>query len=147
MMHSELYTAVQEGRKINLLVLDNGGWGCIENLQKSQGTPTFGTVFRSRNAATGLLDGAPAPVDFAANAESYGAKGYRVSSEAELIAALEDSRHETRPCVFDIKVVPGTMTGGYGVWWRVGVAEVSTSPDVAAAYEEMQKQIGKARKY
>ena len=147
MMHSELYTAVQEGRKINLLVLDNGGWGCIENLQKSQGTPTFGTVFRSRNAATGRLDGPQAPVDFAANAESYGAKGYRVSTEAELSAALEDSRKETRPCVFDIKVAPGTMTGGYGVWWRVGVAEVSTSPAVAAAYEEMQKQIGKARKY
>lgn len=147
MLHSELMTAVQEGLKVNICVFDNSGWGCIENLQNSQGTPTFGTAFRSRNPETGFLDGPAVPVDFAKNAESYGAVGYRVTTEAELLAALEDSRQQTRPCVFDIKVAPGTMTHGYHAWWRVGVAEVSTSESVARAYEEMQQNIRKARPY
>ena len=49
MGHSELYTALQEGLKINVCLFDNMGWGCIENLQNNQGTDTFGTVFRARN--------------------------------------------------------------------------------------------------
>ena len=44
MGHSELYTALQEGLKINVCLFDNMGWGCIENLQNNQGTDTFGTV-------------------------------------------------------------------------------------------------------
>jgi 3D-(3,5/4)-trihydroxycyclohexane-1,2-dione acylhydrolase (decyclizing) len=74
LMHSELYTAVQEGLKINILVIDNSGWGCIENLQNNNGTPTFGTVFKARNPATGQLDGPNVVVDFAKNGESYGAR-------------------------------------------------------------------------
>jgi len=147
MLHSELLTAVQEGFKLNICVFDNNGWGCIENLQHSQGTPTFGTVFKARNPQTRQLDGAPLAIDFARNGESYGCKGYSINSESGLIAALADSRRQTGPCVFDIKVMPGTMTHGYGSWWRVGVAEVSTSETVTAAYEEMKKNIALARAY
>ena len=43
--------------------------------------------------------------------------------------------------LFDIKVLPKTMTPGFESWWRVGVAEVSKSETVAAAYEDMQKHI------
>jgi 3D-(3,5/4)-trihydroxycyclohexane-1,2-dione acylhydrolase (decyclizing) len=57
MLHSELYTAIQEGLKINVMIFDNSGWGCIENLQNNQGTKTFGTVFKARNPESGLLDG------------------------------------------------------------------------------------------
>ncbi len=147
MLHSELYTAVQEGLKINILVIDNSGWGCIENLQNNNGTPTFGTVFKARNPATGQLDGPNVVVDFAKNGESYGAKGYRVTNESELLAALADAKNETRPCVFDVKVAPGTMTGGYGGWWRVGVAEVSTRPTVQKAYAEHLEELKKVRQY
>ncbi|NCB00483.1 MAG: 3D-(3,5/4)-trihydroxycyclohexane-1,2-dione acylhydrolase (decyclizing), partial [Clostridia bacterium] len=147
LMHSELYTAVQEGLKINILVVDNSGWGCIENLQNNNGTPTFGTVFKARNPATGQLDGPNVVVDFAKNGESYGAKGYNISTEAELLAALEDSKKENRPCVFDIKVAPGTMTDGYGGWWRVGVAEVSTRPSVQKAYADHVEELKKVRQY
>lgn len=147
MLHSELFTAIQEKMKINLLLFDNAGWGCIENLQNSQGTPTFGTVFQARNEHSGLLDGSPLPIDFAANARSYGAVGYTVRSEEELLFALEDARRQVKPCLFDIKVLPGTMTGGYESWWRVGVAEVSESTEVRQAYEAMQKEIDRARQY
>ena len=147
MLHSELYTAVMEGAKINVMLFDNSGWGCIENLQNNQGTDTFGTRFLARNPLTGMLDGAIVPIDFAAIAEGYGCKAYRVTNVAELRDAIKDSKEQTVPCLFDIKVVHGSMSGGYDAWWRVGVAEVSTSETVQAAYEDMQANIEKARLY
>lgn len=147
MGHSELYTAVQEGLKINVCLFDNLGWGCIENLQNNQGTDTFGTVFRARNPKTGMLDGAEIVVDFAKIAEGYGAKGYSIHNSAELRAALEDAKKRTEPVLFDIKVLPKTMTPGFESWWRVGVAEVSKSESVRAAYDDMQKNIKKTFDY
>ena len=147
MGHSELYTSLQEGMKINVCVFDNLGWGCIENLQNNQGTDTFGTVFRARNPETGMLDGADMTVDFAKIAEGYGAKGYSIHNSAELRAALEDAKKQTKSVVFDIKVLPKTMTPGFESWWRVGVAEVSKSETVAAAYEDMQENIAKTFDY
>ena len=147
MGHSELYTAVQEGLKINVCLFDNLGWGCIENLQNNQGTDTFGTVFRARNSKTGMLDGAEIAVDFAKIAEGYGAKGYSIHNSAELRAALEDAKKQTVPVLFDIKVLPKTMTPGFESWWRVGVAEVSKSESVRAAYDDMQKNIKKTFDY
>ncbi len=147
MGHSELYTAVQEGLKINVCLFDNLGWGCIENLQNNQGTDTFGTVFRARNPKTGMLDGVEIAVDFAKIAEGYGAKGYSIHNSAELRAALEDAKKRTEPVLFDIKVLPKTMTPGFESWWRVGVAEVSKSESVRAAYDDMQKNIKKTFDY
>lgn len=147
MLHSELYTAVMEGAKINVMVFDNSGWGCIENLQNSQGTDTFGTRFQARNPDTGMLDGAIVPIDFALIAEGYGCKAYRIDNVKDLREALEDSKSQTVPCVFDIKVAHGSMSGNYDAWWRVGVAEVSTSETVAEAYREMKENIDKARQY
>lgn len=147
MGHSELYTALQENLKINVCVFDNLGWGCIENLQNNQGTDTFGTVFRARNPETGMLDGEDMTVDFAKIAEGYGAKGYTCRTSDELRAALEDAKKQTKSVVFDIKVLPKTMTPGFESWWRVGVAEVSKSETVAAAYKDMQENIAKTFDY
>lgn len=147
MLHSELYTAVQENKKINVMLFDNSGWGCIENLQNNQGTDTFGTRFTRRNTETGLLDGEVIMTDYAKIAEGYGCKAYRVTTEEELRAALEDSKKQTIPTLFDIKVAHKSMTDGYDSWWRVGVAEVSESETVQAAYEDMKANIAKARLY
>lgn len=141
MGHSELYTSLQEGLKINVCLFDNLGWGCIENLQNNQGTDTFGTVFRARNPETGLLDGGEIPVDFAKIAEGYGAKAYTIRTSDELRAALIDAKKQKCSVLFDIKVLPQTMTPGFESWWRVGVAEVSKSERVAAAYADMQAHI------
>lgn len=145
MLHSELYTAVQEKAKINVMLFDNSGWGCIENLQNNQGTETFGTRF-TRRTDTGL-DGEVIVTDYAKIAEGYGCKAYRVANEEELYAALEDSKKQTVPCLFDIKVAHKSMSDGYDSWWRVGVAEVSTSATVQKAYEDMKENIEKARLY
>ncbi len=147
MLHSELYTAVQENLKINVMLFDNIGWGCIENLQNNQGTDTFGTRFCARNPETDLLDGELLNIDFAKIAEGYGCKGYRVTNVAELKAALEDSLKQTKPCLFDIKVAHKSMSDGYDAWWRVGVASVSESARVQAAYEDMVSHVREARLY
>ena len=146
MLHSELYTAVQEKAKINVMLFDNEGWGCIENLQNNQGTDTFGTRF-TRRTESGFLDGDVIMTDYAKIAEGYGCKSYRVTNEDELKAALEDSKNYDIPVLFDIKVAHKSMSDGYDSWWRVGVAEVSTSETVQKAYEEMQAEIKKARLY
>lgn len=147
MGHSELHTAVQEGLKIYFCLFDNKGWGCIENLQNNQGTDTFGTVFKTRNEKTGMLDGPDLPVDFAKNAEAYGLKTYTVTTLEELHAALADAKKQDRAVLFDIKVLPGSMTPGYANWWRVGVAEVSASKRVQDAYADMRVHVKETRDY
>ena len=147
MLHSELYTAIQENKKINVMLFDNSGWGCIENLQNNQGTETFGTRFTRRNEESGLLDGEIIYTDYAKIAEGYGCKAYRVTNAEELYAALEDSKKQTVSTLFDIKVAHKSMTDGYDSWWRVGVAEVSESETVQKCYEDMKENIAKARLY
>lgn len=147
MLHSELYTAVMENAKINVMVFDNSGWGCIENLQNNQGTDTFGTRFQARNPKTGMLDGPIVPVDYARIAEGYGCKAYKVTNIKELREALADAKKQTVPTLFDIKVAHKSMSDGYDAWWRVGVAEVSESERVQIAYDEMRENIEKARLY
>ena len=49
--------------------------------------------------------------------------------------------------LFDIKVVPGSMSDGFESWWRVGVAEVSNEPRVNEAYADLVENIAKTRDY
>jgi 3D-(3,5/4)-trihydroxycyclohexane-1,2-dione acylhydrolase (decyclizing) len=147
MLHSELATSIQERRKINVVLLDNMAFGCINNLQMGNGMGSFGTEFRFRNPETGLLDGDFVPVDFAMSAAAYGCKTYRVSNAEQLRAALADARTQTVSTLIDIKVLPKTMIHGYLSWWRVGVAQVSTGGGTAQAYERQKAALAKARQY
>jgi len=147
MLHSELPTSIQEGKKINVVLFDNMSFGCINNLQMGNGMGSFVTEFRFRNPETGNLDGGLVPIDFAKNAEAYGCKTYSVRNEEDLRAAILDAEKQTVSTLIDIKVLPKTMTEGYESWWRAGVAEISNNPKGKAAYENMKKNIEKARKY
>ncbi|MBQ8160905.1 MAG: 3D-(3,5/4)-trihydroxycyclohexane-1,2-dione acylhydrolase (decyclizing) [Clostridia bacterium] len=147
MAHSELVTCVQEHLRVHFCLFDNSGWGCIENLQNNQGNDTFGTVFRFRNPETGELDGDIIPLDFAKNAAGYGLKTYTIRTEEELKAALQDALTQPLPVLYDIKVLPASMTPGYDSWWRVGVAEVSEQPRMQAAYRDMVSHIDDTRKF
>jgi 3D-(3,5/4)-trihydroxycyclohexane-1,2-dione acylhydrolase (decyclizing) len=147
MLHSELATSIQERRKINVVLLDNMAFGCINNLQMGNGMGSFGTEFRFRNPETGLLDGDFVPVDFAMSAAAYGCKTYKVSNAEQLRAALADARTQTVSTLIDIKVLPKTMIHGYLSWWRVGVAQVSTGGGTAQAYERQKAALAKARQY
>jgi 3D-(3,5/4)-trihydroxycyclohexane-1,2-dione acylhydrolase (decyclizing) len=147
MLHSELLTSLMEGLKINVIVFDNHGFQCIDNLQTSQGIGSYGNEWRRRNAKTGKLTGEIMPVDFAKNGESYGARGLRAQSAEELRRAVKKALKEERSTVIDVKVTPKSMTGGYASWWRVGTAEVSKNRAVAEAARKMKAEIAKARRY
>ena len=147
MLHSELPTSIQERRKINVVLFDNMTFGCINNLQMGNGMDSFGTEFRYRNAQTGKLDGGFVPVDFAMSAAAYGCKTYKVSTLEQLHMALADARLQTVSTLIDIKVLPKTMIHSYLTWWRVGVAQVSTSPRTDAAAQKLNLALSKARQY
>jgi possible acetolactate synthase (fragment) len=61
--------------------------------------------------------------------------------------ALEDAKKQDRTCLFDLKVIPKTMTNGYEAWWDVGMAAVSKKESVKEAYEEVIRHREEARKY
>ncbi|TWC13708.1 3D-(3,5/4)-trihydroxycyclohexane-1,2-dione acylhydrolase (decyclizing) [Pseudomonas sp. SJZ085] len=147
MLHSELATSIQERRKINVVLLDNMAFGCINNLQMGNGMDSFGTEFRFRNPDTGKLDGGFVPVDFAMSAAAYGCKTYKVKTLDELHAALADARRQTVSTLIDIKVLPKTMIHGYLSWWRVGVAQVSTSARTNVVAKALNERLAQARQY
>ncbi len=136
MMNSEIATSVMLGLKLILVVLDNGGFGCIDRLQRSTGAPSFNNLL-----ATAEHTALPA-IDFAAHARSLGAKAVKVSGIAALEKALRAARRAKTTAVIVIDTDPREGSGVGGHWWDVAIAEVSPKADVKAArktYETARK--------
>ena len=146
MLHSELVTSIQENKKINVLLFDNAGFGCINNLQMSNGIGNLATEFRKRDEDGNLL-GDIFTIDFAKSASGYGVKTYTATTLKELEDALIDSKKQNISTLIDIKVLPKSMTDGYGAWWHVGIASTSSKESVNAAFENKQENLSKARKF
>ena len=148
MLHSEFLTAVQEHKKITVVVFDNASFGCINNLQTAQGNATLCTEMRFRNPESGKLDGDFMPVDYAAIARAYGAKAFTVRTLAELESAVSEAKKiKNVPVLIDVKVLPKSMTEGYGAWWRVGSVEVGGTEANRKAWETHVEHEKVARKY
>ncbi len=147
MLHSELLTAVQEHKKINVCVFNNASFGCINNLQVGHGNDTLCTELRFRGA-DGAHSGDFMAVDFAKIAEGYGCRSFTIRTIDEMKAAIKEAKKiEGVPVVFDIRVLPKSMTEGYGSWWRVGDTEVSENPRNLDAYRDHLAHVKDARKY
>lgn len=146
MLHSELVTSIQEGAKINVLIFDNAGFGCINNLEMGNGIGNLATEFRKRDK-NGKLLGDLMKIDFAMSAAGYGCKTYSVHTLDELRFALEDSKKQNVSTLIDIKVLPKSMTDGYGAWWHVGIASTSGKDSVRNAYKTKEENLSKARKF
>lgn len=146
MMHSEFITSLQEKRKINVLLFDNCGFGCINNLQMSNGIGNLATEFRYRDE-NGGLNGGMMPIDYAMVGAGYGAKTYTVKNLDELKAALEDAKKQTVSTLIDIKVLPKTMTDGYHSWWNVGLASTTSVEAQKDAYDKLIENRKNARQY
>jgi 3D-(3,5/4)-trihydroxycyclohexane-1,2-dione acylhydrolase (decyclizing) len=146
MLHTELLTSIQEGKKIIVVVLDNAGFHCIDNLQGSQGIVHFGNEWKTRDSS-GQLAGASVVVDYAKNGESWGALGLRARTPEELAAAVKEALASDKSAVIDVKTSAKTMTNGYDSWWRVGTAQVSTNPEVEKAAKAIAEEVKKTRKF
>lgn len=140
MLHSELVTAIQENIKINVLLFDNGGFGCINNLQMGQGIKSLATEFR-----TGA--GEFMSIDYAKSAEAYGAKAYTVRTLKELKAALLDAKKASCPVLIDIKVLPKSMSVGYNSWWNVGCTALPKNDKQKEALNDRIEHLARARRY
>ena len=147
MLHAELLTALQEHKKINICLFNNASYGCINNLQVGHGNDTLCTELRWRGE-DGKFSGAFMPVDFAKIAEGYGCKAYTIHTLAELKDAIADAKKiDGVPVLFDIRVLPKSMTDGYGAWWRVGDTAVSENQRNLDAYQDHLAHEKDARKY
>jgi 3D-(3,5/4)-trihydroxycyclohexane-1,2-dione acylhydrolase (decyclizing) len=126
MMAQELVTAVQEGVKVIVVLVQNHGFASIGALSEEVGAQRFGTRYRYRNSDTGRLDGAVLPVDLAANAESLGVRVLRAKGVDDFRSALEEARrHEGGPVMVHVETDPLVPAPGSDSWWDVPVAEVS----------------------
>ena len=145
MLHSEIMTIMQERKKVNILIFDNCGFGCINNLEMNHGIGSIATEFRYTDGKKPCGD--LIPVDYAKIGEGYGLKTYTCKTIAELEAALEDAKKQEKACLFDLKVIPKTMTDGYESWWNVGIATTSSKESVRKACEGVLEGRREARDY
>ncbi len=145
MMPSELATAVQEGIKIIVVLVQNYGFASVGALSKRIGTEGFGTRYRYRSGS-GELDGADLPVDLAANAASFGAQVIRAQSIAELREALAAARAAEVTTVIHVETDPDVSVPRFH-WWDVAVAEVSESEAVREARASYEAARGEVRRH
>ena len=144
MLSSEIVTAVQEGLKLTIVLVDNHGFNSIGSLSRSLGTDGFGTQYRyRRNGSLGVdSEESPAPVlpvDLATNAESLGARVIRCKSIDDLREGLERAKDEEKTVVLAIEVDRYEGVPGYESWWDVAVSEVSAVPSVREARERYEQ--------
>ena len=140
MMNSEIVTAVAEGLKLTIVVLDNHGFQCILALQRLVGVPDFGNELRFRDAATNRLDGPYVPIDFRAHAESMGALALHACTPDELRDALAQARGADRITVIVVPTEPEKRMPGFESWWDVPVAGVSGQDTVRGARTAYDKK-------
>jgi 3D-(3,5/4)-trihydroxycyclohexane-1,2-dione acylhydrolase (decyclizing) len=145
MMAQEIVTSLQEGLKLNIVLVDNHGFSSIGGLSQACGSGGFATEFRYRE--NGDYTGGVLPIDFAANAASLGACAVRAGSRVELAAALERMKMADRTSVVVVETDINVRVPGYESWWDVPIAEVSDVESVKTARKEYEEARRKERHY
>lgn len=130
LMNSDIYSAALTGKKLIIVVLDNGGFAVINKLQNNTGNESFNNLIKDCPTVA-----EPFAVDFEAHARAMGANAETVANPAELAEAFKRAKASPRTSVIVMKVDPyeGWTTQGH-TWWEVGTPQVSDSPRVAAAH-------------
>jgi 3D-(3,5/4)-trihydroxycyclohexane-1,2-dione acylhydrolase (decyclizing) len=147
MMAQEIVTAVQEGVKLNIVLVQNHGFASIGALSESLGSQRFGTRYRYRDPDTGALDGDLLPVDLAANAASMGASVLRATTVQELEDALREARAADRTTLVHVETDPLAAAPSSEAWWDVPVAEVAELESTRTARGEYEQHKRTQRTY
>jgi 3D-(3,5/4)-trihydroxycyclohexane-1,2-dione acylhydrolase (decyclizing) len=135
MMATELVTAVQEGIKVIVVLVQNHGFASIGSLSEALGSQRFGTAYRYRTD-DGRLDGAKLPVDLAANAASLGADVVKAATAAEFADAVKVAKASEHTTVIHVETDPLIGAPDSESWWDVPVSQASTLASTRAAYEK-----------
>jgi 3D-(3,5/4)-trihydroxycyclohexane-1,2-dione acylhydrolase (decyclizing) len=145
MMNSEIVTAVAEGIRITIVVVDNHGYQCILGLQRAVGVSDFGNELRFRGNGNAAPTGPYVPVDFQKHAEAMGARAFFATTASEVREALAQARQSDRIAVVVIPVDPESRMPGMGTWWDVPVAEVSAEEVTRKTRESYEAATRKQR--
>ncbi len=146
MLHSELATAVAEGLKIIVVIVQNHGYASIGHLSETVGSERFGTKYRrlepeGRNFQGGEL----LPVDLAMNARSYGVDVIDIAVGVRAIEELGDAiaraKASDKTTVIHIESDPLLYSPDGEGWWDVPVAAVSTTSETQRARAEYERQV------
>jgi 3D-(3,5/4)-trihydroxycyclohexane-1,2-dione acylhydrolase (decyclizing) len=147
MLPGELVTAVAEGIKLVVVLVDNHGYASIGALSRSVGSAGFGTHYRRGNPLDNGAPADPLPVDLAANAESLGAQVLRTGTIGDVRAALEQAKAADGPVVVHVEVDRYAGVPSSDSWWDVPVAQIATDEAVVAAREEYERARRAQRQY
>ncbi len=141
LMNSDIYSSVLTGKKLIILVLDNGGFAVINKLQNNTGNESFNNLIADCPTVP-----APFAVDFESHAASMGANAETVANPGELAEAFKRAKAADKTSVIVMKVdaYEGWTEGGHA-WWEVGTPEVSDSEKVRAAHEDWESTRPKQR--
>lgn len=141
MLHTELVTAVAEGLKIIVIIVQNHGYASIGHLSETTGSQRFGTKYRTLDEKSRNFQGDEVlPIDLAANARSYGIDVIEVEPSASAIddlrAAIATAKASDRSTVIHINSDPLIYAPDGEGWWDVPVAPVSELESTQKAYDE-----------
>ncbi len=135
MMNSELATAVQEGVKITLILVDNHGFASVGNVSEQVGCEGFGCHYRYRGPDN-KYSGGIFHHDLDKICEGLGANTLKVSTLEQFEKALHEARNSTETTAIVVETDWHERVGGYATcWWDMATAEVSEMPAVQAARE------------
>ncbi len=134
MLNSDIYSSVLSGKKLIILVLDNGGFAVINKLQNNTGNQSFNNLFAD---CPTIAD--PFLVDFEAHAASMGAIAETVANPTELGEAFKRAKASDITHVIVMKVDAHEGWTGQGhAWWEVGTPHITDSESVRSAHEEVE---------
>ena len=145
MMSNEITTAVQEGLKLTIVIVDNKGYSSVGRVSEQVGAEGFGCHYRYRGPS-GAYDGPVMQLDFVKMCEGMGAKALEVTTLPELRAALADARAGTETVCIVVQTDWDERVKGYAnSWWEMATPMVSEMPAVNAAREEFDRNKGRQR--
>jgi 3D-(3,5/4)-trihydroxycyclohexane-1,2-dione acylhydrolase (decyclizing) len=145
MLHTELLTAVAEGIKVIVVIVQNHGFASIGHLSEIVGNERFGTKYRYLDPRARHFEGDQVlPVDLAANARSYGVDVIEIApgpeATADLRRAVALAKLKDAATVIHINSDPLVYAPDGEGWWDVPVAEVSTVQSTERARKDYVEQ-------
>ena len=142
LMNSDIYSSVLTGKKLIILVLDNGGFAVINKLQNNTGHESFNNLFAD---CPTIRD--PFATDFVQHAASMGAFAERAETASDLAAAFKRAKaaDRTSVIVMSVDAYEGWTDQGHA-WWEVGTPHVSTHEKVRAAHAKIETARARQRK-
>ncbi|GGH31254.1 3D-(3,5/4)-trihydroxycyclohexane-1,2-dione hydrolase [Cribrihabitans marinus] len=142
LMNSDIYSSVLTGKKLIVLVLDNGGFAVINKLQNNTGNESFNNLFSDAPTIP-----EPFAVDFVSHAAAMGADAVCAANADELAEAFKAAKasDKTSVIVMDVDAYEGWTAQGHA-WWEVGTPEVSAHETVREKHREIEGDRARQRK-